>query len=266
MADFPFIVSSGPKVPKDPALRTLIRKQAMKDVGIARKKRGRANPRQQPVRQAICRVQEEETTGSNSNVDSSTGSSSDSTTPTLDLSTDNTTFDDDQVVLTDDFLTDETLEWLSEQAWMIPLYGAPMTEYQQLRVQYNFDLKDLTILTSFNVGANTQKAISENPRLLNTLFGSQLQSYLQYVPSRYGHKPFLTDVIDCLLAKVYSRLNPLTQDFDAAVMQKYAKALSSLQKAVMGEESSLDPDLLCAIQMLSIHEVLTAQLTQHILR
>ena len=44
---FAFIVSDGPKVPR--GARTIIRKQAMKDVGIARKKRGnygRANRRQ----------------------------------------------------------------------------------------------------------------------------------------------------------------------------------------------------------------------------
>lgn len=252
MADFPFIVSNGPKVPKDPALRTLIRKQAMKDVGIARKKRGRLNVRQEPVR-----VQEE-TSGSNTSIDSTAGSSSDSTPATLDACDDTvTSIDDDRTVPADDPLDEETLEWLSEQTWMMPFHGSPITGYEQLRMKYNFDIRDLSILTSFNVGKNTLMAISANPKLLETLFGSQIQSYLQYVPSRYGHKPFLTDVIDCLLAKVHSRLQPPSRSCDTIVMQKYAKALGSLQTAVAGEESSLDPDLLCAIQMLSLHEVLT---------
>ncbi|KAM0723905.1 hypothetical protein Q7P37_000895 [Cladosporium fusiforme] len=250
MADFPFIVSNGPKVPKDPALRTLIRKQAMRDVGIARKKRGRANPCPQAVRNDTPRVQEETSDSSGA------GSSSTSTPPDPVPCTDGTTPEDEQLVLASETLTDETFDWLSEQVWVMPCYGNPMTEYEQLRAKYNVDILDLSILTSFNVGGNIVRAIFDNPELLNTLWGSQMQSYLQFVPNRYGHKPFLTDVVDCVLAKVHSRLHPANQSFNVIVMQKYAKALASVQKAIMGEESSLDPDLLCAIQMLGLHEML----------
>lgn len=254
-SDFPFIVSNGPKVPKDPALRTLIRKQAMKDVGIARKKRGRTTRNQQPVSRDNPRVQEE-TSSSYTTTHGSSTPSSNSTPPTTDICTGATTIDDEQLVLENQPLDDETLAWLSKQAWMMPFYGSPMSDYEQLRMKYDFDILDLSILTSFNVGKNTMVAISNNPTLLDTLFGSQLQSYLQFVPSRYGHKPFLTDVVDCLLAKVHSRRHPANKHFGATVMQKYATALASLQEAIMGEESSVDADLLCAIQMLSLHEVL----------
>lgn len=46
--NFPFVILDGPKV-KDPQVRRMIRKQAMKDVGEARKQRGnygRVNMRQ----------------------------------------------------------------------------------------------------------------------------------------------------------------------------------------------------------------------------
>ena len=40
---FPFIVSNGPKLQNDPSIRAVIRKQAMKDVGNARRKRIKAD-------------------------------------------------------------------------------------------------------------------------------------------------------------------------------------------------------------------------------
>jgi hypothetical protein len=257
MADggFTFIVSSGPKVPKDPALRTLIRKQAMKDVGIARKKRGgygRVNLRQKLVAgHTDTQIQpSEETvevvTGSHSNVTSSSNS-----TPTCpDLDTDAITPDENQIIS-----TKEAIEWHARQAWVIPLNGPPATDFERLRMKYQFDIRDLSILTSFKIGSGTMLAMSKNPELLSTLLGAETQSYLQYMPSRYGHKPFLTAVIDCVSAKAHSKLYPRNDIFEGMILRMYAKALAYLQVAVSGDESSLDPDLLCAIQMLSLHEV-----------
>ena len=125
-----------------------------------------------------------------------------------------------------------------------------------MRMKYHFDIRDLSLLTSFNIGKGTMLAISNNPELLNTLLGSHIDSYLQYMPSRYGHKPYLTAVIDCVSAKVHSKLYPLNEMFEGMILQMYARALAALQEAVSGGEDSLDPDLLCAIQMLSLHEVL----------
>lgn len=106
MADssFHFINATGPKVPKDPALRTLIRKQAMKDVGIARKKRGgygRVNLRQPPS-DANTSVPKEapESSGASTDADDcnrmTPDSDSASSAPTTD--TDATTPDDQLVV------------------------------------------------------------------------------------------------------------------------------------------------------------------------
>ena len=135
------------------------------------------------------------------------------------------------------------------------LNSPPTTDYERLRMKYHFDIRDLSILTSFNIGTGTMLAISSNPELLTTLLGSQMQSYLQFIPIRYGHKPFLTAVIDCVSAKVHSKLYPRNEMFEGMILRMYAKALAQLQVAVAGDESSLDPDLLCAIQMLSLHEV-----------
>jgi hypothetical protein len=248
MADngFTFIVSNGPKVPKDPALRTLIRKQAMKDVGIARKKRGgygRVNLRQKPVdgpTDAHIRPSEELVEVI----------ADDHSSACLDTDTDATTPDEQQLIA-----TKQATEWHTDQTWMAPLHGPPATDFQRLRMKYHFDIRDLSVLTSFKVGSGTMVTISKNPELLSTLLGAEIQSYLQYVPSRYGHKPFLTAVIDCVSAKFHSKLYPRNDMFEGMILRMYSKALAYLQVAVSGDESSLDPDLLCAIQMLSLHEV-----------
>jgi hypothetical protein len=252
---FTFIVSSGPKVPKDPALRTLIRKQAMKDVGIARKKRGsygQVNLRQKPSdghTNTHMRSSEEHAEVSADN-DSNTTSSSSSTSACPDVDTDASTPNEQQLVF-----TKQVAELQTHLPWMVPLNGPPGTDFQRLRMKYHFDIRDLSILTSFNVGSGTMIAISKNPESLSTLLGSEMQSYLQYIPNRYGHKPFLTAVIDCVSAKVHSKLYPRNDMLEGVILRMYAKALAYLQVAVAGDESSLDPDLLCAIQMLSLHEV-----------
>lgn len=250
-----FIVSSGPKVPKDPALRTLIRKQAMKDVGLARKKRGGyglVNLRQNPVgghtnTQIRPSVEVFETSADN---DISATPSLGSTSACPDPDTDAAAPDEQQLVS-----NKQLAELYTHQPWMVPLNGPPATDFQRLRMKYQFDIRDLSILTSFNIGSGTMLAISKNPELLSTLLGSEMQSYLQYMPNRYGHKPFLTAVIDCVSAKVHSKLYPRNDMFEGMILRMYAKALTHLQVAVAGDESSLDPDLLCAIQMLSLHEV-----------
>lgn len=256
MADnsFHFINTTGPKVPKDPALRTLIRKQAMKDVAIARKKRGglgRVNLRQLPTETDTSVPK-----GAADSISSSTDTSEDScVTPDLEtealvlLTSSNASTPDDQLVFK------QTNTWLAEQDWMASLRAPPASDYERMRMKYHFDIRDLSILTSFNIGKGTMFAISCNPGLLNTLLGSSVDSYLRYMPSRYGRKPFLTAVIDCVCAKAHSKLYPRNGMFENLILQMYARALAAVQEAVSGGESSLDSDLLCAIQMLSLHEV-----------
>lgn len=234
---------------------------------MARKKRGgygRVNLLQplahesthvQPLANESTHVQNGSSDSSTSASTLSSSSTNSSTSPesddqTQETNTDATTLDDEQLLL-----LAQAPEWLSNHHWKLPLNGPPATNFERLRIKYHFDIRDLSVLTSFNIGKSTMLAISENPELLTTLLGSQMQSYLQYIPSRYGHEPYLTAVVDCVSAKVHSKLYPRNDMFEGMILKMYAKALASLQCAVSGDESSLDPDLLCAIQMLSLHEV-----------
>lgn len=256
--DFPFVVSSGPRVPQDSALRTLIRKQAMKDVGIARKKRGtygRTNIRQAPPVEECTITQKEASvesissdarsseraSGMNSNSPEKETSSTDAITP------EEVTSHVNPVV--------HARRRKAIEDWMHPLRQNPPTAYESLRIKYHIDIQDLSGLTSFNVGRTTMMAIAIRPDLLVTLLGHEMSTYLQFIPSRYGRSPALTAVADCVVAKVHGALYPHNTKSAASVMRLYSKALRELQGGISDQRACSDPDLLCAVEMLTIYEV-----------
>jgi hypothetical protein len=98
-------------------------------------------------------------------------------------------------------------------------------------------------------------AMARDPHLLRTILGKQMGSYLYFVPSRYGHKPYLTAVVDCLIAKAHGTLHPHDIKMSARVLRMYGHALKAVQTAISDGEASMDADLLCAVQMLSFYEV-----------
>ena len=221
--DYPFIVYDGPRIPRNPALRRVIRKQAMKDVGNARRT-GAKNVDGRTSKMAGSRVAFNST--------SSSASASDVGATRL-----------DEIVVADCVRS-------------VPLLRAnPTQSYEELRAKYNIGVQDLCILTNFNIGQSTIYAMQKNPNLMSTLLGHQTCSYLALVPARYGHKPYLTAVIDCVVAKTHSMLHSPNDYSTAPVMRLYAKALHALQEAVVDDEACKDADLLCAVQMLSLHEV-----------
>jgi hypothetical protein len=258
--EFQFIVSDGPQITSDPKTRTIIRKQAMKDVGIARKKRGnegRVNLMQYQVLDRSTAASKQ-VTERNSNGSSELASLVSKTHPKCTSTS------------TARSATELTASWElirfghappflpstdHLQTWPSSVAVNPTNGYEALRAKYHFDVRDLCLLTNFNVGQSTMSAMARNPDLLATLLGGQMGSYLGFVPSRYGHKPYLTAVVDCVTAKAHSTLYPPNAKFSAIVMRMYAKALRTVQEAVSDEEASRDADLLCAVQMLSFYEV-----------
>ena len=231
---FHFIVSDGPEVPKDPGVRTLIRKQAMKDVGIARKRnrKGRGSP--------------QEMTRKENNVPECPG---------------NAAFDPDEVdeIILRDLPKDNQLQkridspMECESALVTPsLHPA----YQRTRMKFSVDLTDLTILTNFNINNSAMPVLTSNPSQLAALLGHKAWSFLDFVPSRYGFSECLTTATDCLLAKAHAVLTTQsTATSRANCNQLYGRALRALQDALTDDRSCLGPDVLCATQLLSLHEV-----------
>ncbi|KAK0255297.1 hypothetical protein LTR91_018871 [Friedmanniomyces endolithicus] len=256
-----FIVSNGPKVPKE--ARTTIRKQAMRNVGNARKKRngnGRvimpqmphrakaAEPASVPSQSAIALT----LSGSSSSTGSSSSSSSASrlNTPCFD------TIDwaDYDEVIPRDEVANAILISQSLCDFVFPDIS-PLPEYERTRSRFGVDLQSLSLLTNFNVGKSTIALLAADPTRLASLLDVEQRSYLKYVPERYGRSACLTAATDCLLARVRAVLAPNEEHY-ATCNRLYGKALHALQDAITCDSSNMDADVLCATQLLSLHELL----------
>lgn len=160
-SNFPFIVSNGPKLQHDPSVRTMIRKQAMKDVGNARRQRrkGARDVATQPL------ARDDSTTTPTQSTPSSDG--------TLEASSSDTS---GGVRLADeDCDYDELLPLPSEPhrrpelASRIPL----STTYELARARFRVDITDLSMLANFNVGRSVISVLGADPANLATLLGSR---------------------------------------------------------------------------------------------
>jgi hypothetical protein len=255
--DFQFIVFNGPQMPNDPKTRAVIRKQAMEDVGAARKGRGnhrRVNCLQYPAFDRRTDGPKEIVGyGGNDVRESVSMASRAGAEPTSTFTAGPAT----KVTASRELIPFDHATVSLGQYWtLLPsLVVNPSNDYEALRAEHHFDVMDLCSLTTFHVGRSTMLAMAQNSNLLGTLLGKQLSSYLSFVPSRYGHKPYLTAVVDCVTAKARSTLYPSDTDFSTTVMKLYAKALRAIQNAVNDEKASRDADLLCAVQMLCFYEV-----------
>lgn len=166
--NFAFIVSSGPKLQDDPTVRAVIRKQAMRDVGLERRKQNslvRATPKKRPLGKGTnARIQPDPS--SESSEDGSTTVSSGSSE-----FTDLTEFDELLPCKTDDNSTVGT-----QQAVILP-YSPTLatitlfTSYETARAKFQIDLVDLSMLTNFHVGHSTIGVLGKDRENLASLVG-----------------------------------------------------------------------------------------------
>ncbi|KAK4580100.1 hypothetical protein LTR86_000302 [Recurvomyces mirabilis] len=266
---FPFVVSNGPKVPKE--ARTIIRKQAMKDVGLARKKKGnygRVNLRQLPqyagtterpsipIRSTVANLSRDGSSILRIRSDSrASGTSTPSlhTPDTLDWADEGVDVQEDSTDLDTALTQYDADRYLSCELVLTDMALYP--EYERARSKFGIDLSSLSILTNFNVGKSTIAILSADPTRLASLLNLQQWSYLEYIPARYGTSKCLTAATDCLLAKVHTVLAPKEECY-AVCSRLYGKALRTLQEAIASDSSAMDADVLCATQLLSLHELL----------
>jgi hypothetical protein len=260
LQDFQFIVSNGSRIPNDPEVRTIIRKQAMRDVAVARRKRGDYGL----VSSMQYRVLDNSTDAQKGTIRHNLGVSRESTSlvsgadsrstpPSTTGSATKMTASREVMRLDPSTASLACIE--QHETWLPSPAANPTYGYEALRAKYHFDIVDLCLLTSFHVGQGTMSAMARDSSLLGTLLGKQISSYLSFVPSRYGHKPYLTAVVDCLIAKAHGTLYPHNAGVSATMMRMYGKALRAVQEAISDVEASRDADLLCAVQMLSFYEV-----------
>ncbi|KAK0936027.1 hypothetical protein LTR29_012399 [Friedmanniomyces endolithicus] len=254
-----FIVSNGPKVPKE--ARTTIRKQAMRDVGNARKKRnGNGRVIMPQISQHASAAESASvsyrpamvmTLSGTSSSSSSDSSTSRLTTPSFDTID---WADYEEIIPRVEIANAISISQSLSCDFVFPDIS-PLPDYERTRSRFGIDLQSLSLLTNFNVGKSTIALLAADPTRLASLLNVEQRSYLKYVPERYGRSECLTAATDCLLARVRAVLAP-NEENSATCNRLYGKALHALQDAITCDSSNMDADVLCATQLLSLHELL----------
>lgn len=169
--NFPFIVSNGPKLQNDPSIRATIRKQAMKDVGNARRRRGGSTRLNSKSSGAIATTDVPIRSPANSSLESNRHSSS-----TSDSSSDSITTPEDEDY---DELVPQKSVALKRRTARLPTSQdafsfdaiSLFSNYETARSKFQVDVVDLTMLTNFHVGASTIPILAGDRANLASLMG-----------------------------------------------------------------------------------------------
>lgn len=262
---FQFVASNGPKATKvDPATRTLIRRQAMKDVANERKANAgrKAVHLSSPERSDVIDLERAdglpELVSANSTASSSSGLSliSDEVEEMLRIY-DGEYFQEEAPFNADaSSLICTTNANNSPRLWYALSNG---TAYESARSRFGIDITLLGLLTSFSVAKTTIGQLAEDPGRMCPLISetsNATDSSFALVPQRYGSSALLAATTDCLLAKAAQVLMPWCSN-EAEVSMFYARALRALQDAITDSvDASHMTDLLCAVQVITLHELL----------
>lgn len=258
--NFEFIITDQENRSIDGKAREKIRKRAMSATAAARKGSGtwgKQNRRQVPVfvdasdepaasstapAPAAVHVKSEPTSDdartttappSSSSSSSSSASSSSSSTPV--------SAPDSQVVA-------------RRRQLVRPPRPMPDMGLETVTSRTGMNILDLSALTIVQVGRTASAILGMPTKELSSLISRRRRSYLSFVPSRYGHSPFLDEAIRCLAIRSRRVLVPSARPPETFEMMQYGRALQSLQAAVNGEGWT-SPDVLCAVEILSMFEV-----------
>ena len=101
------------------------------------------------------------------------------------------------------------------------------------------------------------KALANAPEWLAGLLQLRENCYLDFVPQYYASNGLIKAVVDCTLAQAQNVLSPHPAVSTTQVLQLYGKALRTLQAALQDSELRLQPEVLCATQILALYEVRT---------
>ena len=240
---------------QDPATRVLIRKQAMSKAAAARKKQGNWGKRNLGQSVVVVLPESQKIRERVRSIDSKSGA--DHRLPSPPSSISSSESETEYAPMGRESEHEDTTPSLEQRLTCIHTVPPQMasTGYEMLRMQCNFDILDLSALTTFHVGRLTTDGLYKFPTGLIDILRCRQWSYFSYIPSRYGHLSCLDDAARCVISRVRGWLNGETSP-KATVLSLYSKALNSLQAAVNDSVLCTKPETLCATEVLSIYEVL----------
>lgn len=260
MTEFQFVNATinAPTVPQDLAVRALIRKQAMKKASAARKRDGnygKHNLRQYP----IFLLDQPSTVDSINTVRTTT---SDTTKPvdthSFERAKGETTIEGPLKANTSRSKAknkeNEERQWIAFITKSIPP-SMSARGYELTSMKSDFDILDLSTLSTLHVNRAARRALSQNPyHLIYQLRTFKQWSYLSFLPSMYGQIACLSHATDCVIARARQITSP-NPNWEAAVISFYVRALDSLQKALDCPRLRFRPEVLCATEILALYEV-----------
>ncbi|KAH8657686.1 hypothetical protein BX600DRAFT_438876 [Xylariales sp. PMI_506] len=131
-----------------------------------------------------------------------------------------------------------------------------VTGIERLRSEVGVDVLDMSFLTVVQIGQRVPGLLKEDGSTLVKLANRRRVSFMSFLPARYGHCGYLDDAIRCfsLTSRRAFRHNQQTMDVSEAA--QFSKTLKSLQIAVNNSKNWSNPDLICAVMLVAMCELL----------
>ncbi|OAL32036.1 hypothetical protein AYO22_00906 [Fonsecaea multimorphosa] len=131
-------------------------------------------------------------------------------------------------------------------------------DYSHLIVSAHFSILNICPLASLHLGLAKVSHFTSDPVHMRDIFIFPYggNSLLSFVPSRYGQTPSLTYAADCVVERLRGIVDSnRVPSGGPTVASRYVKALKCLQAALDDRELCMKPETLCATELLGIFEV-----------
>ncbi|KAF2971950.1 hypothetical protein GQX73_g1539 [Xylaria multiplex] len=126
--------------------------------------------------------------------------------------------------------------------------------FETMRVIYNFDITALDSFVDVDLAVNAFRLLQDHPTSPAAFLQKGSSSFLAYLPSRYGFKPFLDDAMHCVAARAAQMLGHSTTR--TLPSELHMKALRSLYSTTQNDAACPITDIYCATRLLVLYESL----------
>lgn len=142
---------------------------------------------------------------------------------------------------------------LPQQLASIPS-AMPLSALTQLTCVSGIDLLQLSGLTATHVGHAVSTFFHHHPTRLVSLLRQPRTSYLYHINNRYGQGQCLDHAVRALAFKARCLLAPGDSTHLTLAFKSYGEAVHSLQRAINDPRLCTQPDVLCATELLGLIE------------